>query len=116
MDIITVSDIHDVRNGGGPSEEEPSFMPNSFVIEELKERKLSWSLYTDTPDTMVCSCSTTLIVDLNLKIFPGEGDGRIDILFKRPQNQGPLKVTRLWFCRFFPFCVCPWVFFLMLCL
>lgn len=50
VDVISVSDIRDVRNCGGPSEEEPAFIPNSFVIEEI--HGCCWSLFTDTEDIM----------------------------------------------------------------
>lgn len=50
VDVIIVSDIRDVRNCGSPSEEEPAFIPNSFVIEEV--HGCCWSLFTDTQDAM----------------------------------------------------------------
>lgn len=85
MDIITVSNIRNVRECGGPSEEEPGFILNSFVIEEAH----SWSLFTDTPDTMVRLRS--VLVDHDLKTFTGQGYCRINILFRHSQCQPPLK-------------------------
>ncbi|KAF9785110.1 hypothetical protein BJ322DRAFT_1061390 [Thelephora terrestris] len=80
VDLIVVSDIRDVRNCGGPSEEEPTFIPNSFVIEEV--HGCCWSLFTDTQDAMVCLQS--VLVDPNLKAFTGKCDGRVDIHLGRP--------------------------------
>ena len=51
MDVIVVSDLRDVRDCRGVSEEEPAFIPNSFVIEEV--HGCCWSLFTDTQDSMV---------------------------------------------------------------
>lgn len=50
VDVIVVSDVRDVRGCGGPSEEEPAFIPNSFVIEEV--HGCCWSLFTDTQNSM----------------------------------------------------------------
>lgn len=91
MDIITVSDISDVRDGGDPSEEEPAFIQNSFTIEEL--HKLRWSLFTDTPETMVRLCSVFVNLNLNFA-FTGEGDGRIAVLFKHSQCRPLLNPIR----------------------
>lgn len=79
VDVIVVSDLRDVRDCGGPSEEEPTFIPNSFVIEEV--HGCCWSLFTDTQDAMVCLHS--VLVDPNLKAFTGESDGRVNIHLRR---------------------------------
>jgi len=50
VDILYASEIRDVRNDGGPSEEEPAFIPNSFVVEDI--HRCCWPLFTDTSDTM----------------------------------------------------------------
>lgn len=50
VDVIVISDIRDVRDCGGPSEEEPAFIPNSFIIEEV--HGCCWSLFTDAEDAM----------------------------------------------------------------
>lgn len=88
MDIIAVSDIRSVRDGGGPSEEEPAFIPNSFVVEEV--HGCCWFFFTDTPETKVRPC--TVLIDPNLKLLTGEGDGHITVLSGRPQCQPPLKL------------------------
>ena len=84
MDVISVSDIRDVRDCGSVSEEEPAFIPNSFVIEEI--HRCCWSLFTDTGDAMVCLRSTLVSAEPNHDTFTGENNGRIDFLFRRPQD------------------------------
>ena len=84
MDVITVSDILDVRDCGGVSEEEPAFIPNSFVIEEI--HRFCWSLFTDTQDAMVRVCSVLVPTDSNHGTFTGENNGRVDFLLRRPQD------------------------------
>lgn len=82
MDVILVSDIRDVRDCGGPSEEEPAFIPNSFVIEEV--HGCCWSLFTDTPDIMVCFHSVLALTGVDADPLTGEGDGCVDILLRCP--------------------------------
>lgn len=64
VDVITLSDLRDVRDCGDVSEEEPAFIPHSFVIEEI--HRYCWSLFTDTQEAMVCLCSTLIPTDSNL--------------------------------------------------
>ena len=85
MDVITLSDIRDVRDCGDVSEEEPGFIPNSFVIEEV--HRYCWSIFTDTQDAMVCLCPIPAPGDPDHYAFTGENNGRIDILFRCPQGR-----------------------------
>ena len=82
MDVITLSDIRDVRDCGDVSEEEPGFIPNSFVIEEV--HRYCWSIFTDTQDTMVCLRFIPTSTGPYHDAFTGENNGRIDLLLRRP--------------------------------
>lgn len=53
-DVIQVGDIRDVRDAGAIAEEEPEFIPFSFVVEEVEGG--CWSMFTDdqeTKDTLI---------------------------------------------------------------
>lgn len=94
MDVVTVSDILDVRDCGGVSEEEPAFIPNSFVIEEI--HRFCWSLFTDTQDAMVRVWSAPFPTDSNHSAFTGENNGRVDFLLRRPQDWSFTKFIPHW--------------------
>jgi len=85
VDVITLSDIRDVRDCGDVSEEEPGFIPNSFVIEEV--HRYCWSIFTDTQDAMVCLCPIPISARPDHDAFTGENNGRVNILFGCPQGR-----------------------------
>ena len=93
MDVIAVSDIRDVRDCGGPSEEEPAFIPNSFVVEEV--HGCCWSLFTDTIDSMVCLCPTPVYTDSH-ETSTGENRGRVNLLLRRPQDRSSPTFIPQW--------------------
>jgi hypothetical protein len=51
-DVIQIADIRDVRDAGALAEEEPEFIPFSFVVEEAEAG--CWSMFTDDQYTKVC--------------------------------------------------------------
>ena len=85
MDVITLSDIRDVRDCGDVSEEEPGFIPNSFVIEEV--HRYCWSIFTDTQDALVCLCPIPVSSCPDHNTSTGENNGRVDLLFGCPQGR-----------------------------
>lgn len=85
MDVIVASDIRDVRDCGGPSEEEPGFIPHTFVIEEI--HGCCWSLFTDTHDSMVCLRPTLALADSHHDISTGENYGCVNLLLRRSQGR-----------------------------
>lgn len=94
MDVIAISDIRDVRDCGGPSEEEPAFIPYSFVVEEV--HGCCWSLFTDTQDAMVCLCSPPTQTDSHHDAFVGKNHGRINLLLRRSQDWSFQKTIHFW--------------------
>jgi len=82
VDVIAISDIHDVRVCRGVSEEEPAFIPNSFVIEEI--HGCCWSFFTDTTDAMVRLSSSLAHIDSDHDASTGENHGRANLLLRRP--------------------------------
>jgi hypothetical protein len=94
VDVITVSDIRDVRDCGDVTEEEPAFIPNSFVIEEL--HGCCWSLFTDTQEAMVRHCPIIVYTEANHGVFTGENNGCNDLLLGRPQEHSFPKVIPHW--------------------
>ena len=51
VNVVTLSDTRDIGHCGDVSEEEPGFIPNSFVIEEVHRN--CWSIFTNTQDAIV---------------------------------------------------------------